>query len=172
MNRAHAQPGGLRKLVTQTAGPGTALIPQSSPNHWITISTSGLSRQTDTESGKSTAQGRGISVVQVHIPCSTSSPLTHLGYPSSFAVQHWAHMRQELDGGHTKLWEKKPKINRGNSGLLISFGVQPRTVISRQSSTRNRMRPARVVIQRIIVQLSSILQSRSVHNKIQPNPLS
>ena len=40
MNRAHAQPGGLRKRVAQTAGPGTTLIPQSSPNLWVTINTS------------------------------------------------------------------------------------------------------------------------------------
>lgn len=40
MSRAHAQPGGLRKLVTQTAGPGTTLIPQSSPNLWDIVSTS------------------------------------------------------------------------------------------------------------------------------------
>lgn len=87
MSHAHAQPGGLRKLVTQTAGPGTTLIPQSSPNLWDTVSTSGLSGHTDTESGKSSAQVSGVSVVQVLIPCSTvlipcstPSPLTHLGY--------------------------------------------------------------------------------------------
>lgn len=80
MSHAHAQPGGLRKLVTQTAGPGTTLIPQSSPNLWDTVSTSGLSGHTDTESGKSAAQVSGVSVVQVLIPCSTPSPLPHLGY--------------------------------------------------------------------------------------------
>jgi hypothetical protein len=47
MNRAHAQPGRLRKLVTQTAGPGTTLIPQSSPNLWVTISSAPPSLEVD-----------------------------------------------------------------------------------------------------------------------------